>query len=223
MIKLFSYCIPIDNGSAPNPFHGVCTLAICKPKIRSTAKIGDWIVGTGSKEFNLEGKVVYAMKVTQRMTFQDYDSYCRTELQGKIPNWRTSNFVDKIGDCIYDYSTGKSLIIRKGVHNEKNMITDLNGKYVLLSNQFYYFGDRAKYHELPESLLPIVHQYPSHKSDCNEPYVKNFIKWICKFKKNNLYGEPFYKDKFVTDEEAMKNCSLCSSVRKHDAEKDYAN
>jgi len=65
-LTLYSYCIPHDNGAAPNPFWDVCTLAICKPKIRSVAKIGDWVVGTGSKEFGFENQVVYAMKVVSR-------------------------------------------------------------------------------------------------------------------------------------------------------------
>lgn len=34
-----------DYGFAPNPFFGVCTLATCKPRIRSVAQIGDWVVG----------------------------------------------------------------------------------------------------------------------------------------------------------------------------------
>ncbi len=48
MARLFSYTIPID-GAAPNPFHGMCSLAICKPAIRRTASSGDWIVGLGPR------------------------------------------------------------------------------------------------------------------------------------------------------------------------------
>ena len=47
---LYSYTIPYDDGAAPNPYWGVLTLAICKPVIRRTAEIGDWVVGTGSKQ-----------------------------------------------------------------------------------------------------------------------------------------------------------------------------
>ncbi|MGC9261259.1 MAG: hypothetical protein ACP5I8_14435 [Phycisphaerae bacterium] len=45
MAKLFTYTIKIDDGAAPNPFHGLCTLVICKPAIRRCAKAGDWVVG----------------------------------------------------------------------------------------------------------------------------------------------------------------------------------
>ena len=46
---LFTYCIPIDDGAAPNPYWGICTLVICKPVIRRVANVGDWVVGIGSK------------------------------------------------------------------------------------------------------------------------------------------------------------------------------
>ena len=48
-MKLFSYIITHDIGFAPNPFFGYCTLANCKPVIRRTSKIGDWIVGISAK------------------------------------------------------------------------------------------------------------------------------------------------------------------------------
>jgi hypothetical protein len=47
--RLYSYCLPIDDGAAPTPYSGVCTPAIGKPRIRATAQVGDWIAGTGAK------------------------------------------------------------------------------------------------------------------------------------------------------------------------------
>ena len=41
MPRLFTYVLAHDNGAAPNPFGGVCTLVICKPQIRRSAKEGD--------------------------------------------------------------------------------------------------------------------------------------------------------------------------------------
>jgi hypothetical protein len=37
MPRLFSYTVRVDDGAAPNPFRGLCTLAICKPAIRRGA------------------------------------------------------------------------------------------------------------------------------------------------------------------------------------------
>ena len=37
--------------------------------IRKGAAIGDWVVGTGSKGYGLEGRLVYAVKVSETLTF----------------------------------------------------------------------------------------------------------------------------------------------------------
>jgi len=72
-MKLYSYIVARDFGFAPNPFYGCCTLATCKPRIRKSASIGDWVVGTGAKtKYNLAEHIIYAMKVDEVM---DFDSY----------------------------------------------------------------------------------------------------------------------------------------------------
>jgi len=88
MSKLYSYCIINDHGAAPNPFWGVCTLAICKLVIRRTAQIGDWIAATGSARHGIENQLVYAMKVSSILTLKEYDSYCKTSLHKKIPVYK---------------------------------------------------------------------------------------------------------------------------------------
>ena len=49
MTRLYSYVVVSDHGFAPNPFHGYCTLANCKPRIRGSAQPGDWILGSASR------------------------------------------------------------------------------------------------------------------------------------------------------------------------------
>ena len=39
-MKLSAYIVSTDAGLAPNPFWGVCTLAVCKPRIRRFAEVG---------------------------------------------------------------------------------------------------------------------------------------------------------------------------------------
>src|SRR5205809_724176 len=77
-MALFSYRVRFDHGSAPNPFWGVCTLVICKPRIRRLASIDDWVVGTGSATSpagDLSGSVVYAMQVTRALSMRAYDAW----------------------------------------------------------------------------------------------------------------------------------------------------
>lgn len=83
MPRLFTYTIPIDDGAAPNPFGGMCTLAICKPGIRRVAKKGDWIAGLGSKyapSGDLSARLVYAMRVEEVLSLREYDRRAAEEM-----------------------------------------------------------------------------------------------------------------------------------------------
>ncbi|MDO6470237.1 hypothetical protein [Maribacter sp. 1_MG-2023] len=206
-MRLFSYCLPVDDGAAPNPYWGTCTLAICKPKIRSVAKIGDWIAGVGS--VNVRGKsyrnkLVYAMKVTNKMTMKEYDDYCLKYLPKKVPDINNNDYRLNVGDSIYDYSQSEPKL-RDSVHNCLNRERDLNGKNVLLSNHFYYFGDNAI--DLPKRLWPIIKQGQAHKSDANELYKLDFVDWLEKtpYDPNQLHGKP----QIVLDfkHRHLQNCS----------------
>src|SRR5437773_8388464 len=209
-MTLFSYCLRYDDGAAPNPYHGICTLTICKPAIRRVAKPGDWIVGLGGSHSpigDVSGHVVYAMRVTKRLTLREYDTLCRHDVPGKIPKWTSRDFVERVGDCIYDFSRGSTPSLRHSVHGEKNRRVDLGGKNALLSERFYYFGDNAV--PLPQHLRPIVHQTQGHKSRANAEYATEFIDWIegLGFKPNNLYGEPQLKHEITADADGGAQCS----------------
>lgn len=157
MFRLFTYTIPIDDGAAPNPFNGMCSLAICKPSIRRVAKPGDWVAGLGSKNApsgDLSGHLVYAMRVEEVLSLQDYDRNAESRWPYRIPNLQSAALQDRLGDCIYDFSSGVP-IQRSSVHGASNIFTDLSGENVLLSKDFYYFGNRAR--KLPDKLLAICH------------------------------------------------------------------
>jgi hypothetical protein len=134
-MKLFSYCIPTDDGAAPNPYWGVCTLTICKPVIRRTAQIGDWVVGVGSRNGggkDYSGRMVYVMKVTDIKSIEEYNEFCSTKLSEKIPDLDHADYRRKVGDCLYDY-TDSYAEQRPGVHTKKNRSRDLRGLNSLLS------------------------------------------------------------------------------------------
>ncbi|MBK7869163.1 MAG: hypothetical protein IPJ74_00065 [Saprospiraceae bacterium] len=81
-----SYVLRFDNGAAPNPFWGTCTLTICKPAIRRSAKSWRLVIGTGSKNsklkdgriYDLSDSLVYAMKITNKLSLRDYDTFATT-------------------------------------------------------------------------------------------------------------------------------------------------
>ena len=219
-MNLYSYCLKHDMGSAPNPYWGICTLVICKPAIRRTAIIGDWVLGFGSKNSpigDISSKLVYAMKVTDVMTLQDYDQFCRTKHKRKIPDLQSNDYRRWVGDCQYDYSKGLEPKIRPGVHNELNRKRDLSGKNALLSDHFYYFGNKPI--TLPDNLKPIMHSTQGHKSTLNKPYIEIFVRWIegSEYRRNRLYGEPQLKSKFELD---PKGCETCAHRDLEDDEDD---
>ncbi len=177
--RLYTYTIPIDDGAAPNPFRSMMSLAICKPGIRRTAREGDWVAGLGSKSAqsgDLSGHLVYAMRVEEILSLRGYDLNAPKRWPHRIPDIRSGDLSERLGDCIYDYSGGSIPVQRDGVHGPRNIHTDLSGQNVLISRDFYYFGNRAI--PLPKHLHPIVHQTQGHKRDLNDPYVDSFTSWI---------------------------------------------
>jgi hypothetical protein len=97
-VRLYSYVVARDYGFAPNPFYGFCTLATCKPNIRKTAQVGDWVIGTGSKSKARDGQLVYAMRVSETMTFDEY--WADPRFASKRPSL-VGSLKQAFGDNIY--------------------------------------------------------------------------------------------------------------------------
>jgi hypothetical protein len=218
MPRLFTYTIPIDDGAAPNPFDGMCSLAICKPSIRRVAEVGDWVAGLGSMHAaggNRYGQLVYAMKVEKILSMEEYDRFALECWPYRIPNTDSPNVKERLGDCIYDFSGGIPRQ-RKGVHDEGNRETDLGGCNVLLSWDFYYFGNEAV--PLPPNLMDICHQTQGHKSDSNAPFFQPFVDWIRRqgWMPTHLYGQPDFQIDWRDGDSRYKSCR----VRREDAHND---
>ena len=213
-MRLFSYCIPVDDGAAPNPFGGICTLAICKPVIRRVADVGCWVVGTGSSNVNgidYSGKIIYAMRVSEKVTMEKYDQLCLTKYPFKIPKWSSNIRSEKLGDSVYDFQkkiNGKPSV-RPSVHTKENRDHDLGGENVLISDFFYYFGKEAI--EIPDEYRIIARQGQGHQSNKNEEVKEKFIQWLTtsNFKSNDLVGYPQLFDEHLPEN---GKCS-CGSYR----------
>jgi hypothetical protein len=216
-MKLYSYILRFDDGAAPNPFGGVCTLNICKPTIRRKAQVGDWVIGTGSKNtrlkdgktYNFSDSLVYAMKISQVMKMEDYEQYCKQKLRIKLPDWYGSNFERKVGDCIYIFSNKDikpNVTVREAIHDESSIEHDLGGVNCLLSNHFFYFGEEAR--PLPPELEELIHTTQGHKNIEDKNLIAQFEKWISKFEKNKIYAQPQLKFEFdKADAEYKAQCA----------------
>ena len=70
--RLLSYVVAADVGLAPNVMGGVCTLAVCKPVVRSAAQPGqDWIIGMSTSKDGCN-KVIYVMQVDEKISYADF-------------------------------------------------------------------------------------------------------------------------------------------------------
>jgi hypothetical protein len=149
--RVFSYVVVHDTGFSPNPFHGLLTLACCKPLIRKTAQIGDIIVGMSSRS----ERVVYAMQVAEVISFDEY--WADPRFQTRRPVMTGDPIVYRAGDNIYEpvadgYRQLPSFHSNSdGSENAGLKRTDLSANRVLVGDRFTYWGRSGP--ALPEQLL----------------------------------------------------------------------
>ncbi len=155
-MKLYSYIVARDFGFAPNPFHGFCTLATCKPKIRAGAAAGDWVVGTGAKtKYELRGHLIYAMKVAEVL---DFDAYwndprflCkRPVLNGSLKLMYGDNIYHRNGRRWVQVDSHHSL--DDGRPNTRNIAHDTSVDRLLIAQRFVYWGREAP--QIPKRFRP---------------------------------------------------------------------
>lgn len=194
---LYIYVVRWDFGFAPNPFHGICSLATCKPDIRRSAQVGDWIIGVGGTRLKATGRCVYLMKVTETSTFDEY--WADSRFKRKKP-LRNGSSVMMVGDNIYHREGEAGAWIQEDSHhsnpdgspNMRNLTTDTGSVKVLISTHFYYFGSCAPLVELESIGYKNARSY--RKLPLSDDPVKCFIAKIeAKYwnERNLIMADPF--------------------------------
>jgi hypothetical protein len=134
-MDLYCYVIATDAGSAPNYDPPFTTLAICKPKIRTSAQLGDAVLAfTGADESREPHAVRWAGVVREKLSFADY--------------WNDLRFVGKKPvkcerpDNIYQPQPGGPgfLQIPNRVHQLDAMTKDVGGQFVLIFDPVWRFS-----------------------------------------------------------------------------------
>jgi len=186
-----------DYGFAPNPFHGVLTLATCKgTQIRNNShlQIGDWIIGLGSVSMGNLGRIIFAMQVDEKITFDQYWEDDRFAVKKPIIN---GTLVQMYGDNCYHTVDGKVVqeycAHRKSarVVNAEHRRRDSDGKYVLLAHRFYYFGDQCP--EIPEKFSYILNNSRGTKFwdlAGDDTKINAFIQWLDDTFGQGIHGDP---------------------------------
>lgn len=200
MARIYSYVVRYDSGFAPNPFYGYCTLATCKPEIRRRAEVGDWVIGSASNDRSVRrgGHLVYAMRVTETMTFDDYATDPRFEV--KKP-FRMGSRKQSCGDNIYfrstpngDWSQRDSFHSRvDGQVNPQHVARDTGVNRVLISSDFIYFGGTgpAFPSELQDRDGRLLCKRGIGRSCFDDPeLVEGLERWVRGFGVSGYQGPP---------------------------------
>lgn len=155
-MRLFSYKLTVDSGFAPNPFHGYCTLATCKPQIRLLKRVGDWLAGFTSTGLNGDSvgheRLVYLMRVDEKMGLEDY--FRDPRFAAKKPVMQSDRCVDLVGDNIYDRVNRRWVQLPNRSHDAGDLARDTGGRCVLVSITFAYFGSGPLV--VPDGVRPDV-------------------------------------------------------------------
>ncbi|MCY3806888.1 MAG: hypothetical protein OXG91_10410 [bacterium] len=192
-MRLFVYVVVHDSGFAPNPFFGYCTLATCKPRIRRSAAVGDWIAGIGSAQRGREGRLMYAMRVGEVLCFDEY--WHDERFVQKRPS-RSGRREQRCGDNVYHRDPRTREWIQEpcfhscddGTPDRFHVRCDTGSPRALVATEFAYFGTAAI--DIPQRFRSWTgSDYFCSVRDyrCNFPedLLTEFIAWL-----RDLTAEP---------------------------------
>ena len=194
MVRLYSYIVRYDTGFAPNPFYGHCTIATCKPRIRSTAQVSDWIIGTGPAVNGRAGYLVYAMRVTETMSFNEY--WHDQRFRKKRPQINRGKKRLR-GDNIYHFDKRTNLWKQEssfhscddGTEDRDTLCKDTKVDRILASDDFIYWGGDGP--PIPYFAgVNVCCTTQGHKCRFPDAVVQEFINWIQGFDERGLLGKP---------------------------------
>ena len=146
-------------------------------------------MGLESNDDSTVYKIIYAMKVAQKLSFADY--YNR--YPKKRPDHKRLESIYKCGDNIYKLigkSNFKQLVT--SFHNDPDkQQKDLRGKFVLIADEFYYFGSKPI--KIPTEFENLICGR-GHKCKFEVDFQKNFVNFIAARKigvnaRPNLWNE----------------------------------
>lgn len=186
-VKVFSHIVRWDTGFAPNPFHGFCTLACCKPEIRRRAAVGDLIIGMTSRS----ERIVYAMQVSAVIGFADYWTGVRYAVKRPVMN--SPHLSDRCGDNIYEPTAigeFRQLHSRHsnadGSEKVQHKERDLGGVHVLVADRFVYFGGEGPSVPAELGFLEIAR---GHRCRFTPEQIAKVTRWFGR-QPPGLHGEP---------------------------------
>jgi hypothetical protein len=169
-VKVFTYVIATDRGSAPNYEAPCTTLAICKPRIRRVAKPGDLVLAfTGRTVGPNPHAVCWAGLVSEKILFADYWTDAR--FAGKKPARSDTP------DNIYQPDGLHFRQVPNSSHTVDGTGTDLSGQFVLTFQDAWHFGATGP--TLPADLgLRMIGGRRNHRVHVVTSDWKRLLVWL---------------------------------------------
>lgn len=178
--------------------------------IRRTASCGDWIVGLTPKR--VDNNMVYAMKITEKMSMADY--WRDRRFRKKRPRSDRKEIIYRCGDNIYKPLTNGKYLQKPSGHSNKNGSEnlenkehDLSGKNVLISQQYCYFGADVK--KLPKEFKAIIPGRGHKRLGCIKPTARigraDMAQRLVKFLEKLPQGVLCQPKRWPTDEESWNS------------------
>jgi hypothetical protein len=188
-MKLLKYVMTNDRGLAPNPFFGICSLALCTPNhMNAKLEVGDWIVGHSSRQ---QGRrLIYAMQVTRVLDMPTYFA----EFPKKHPN-PFGTREEQVGDNIYNHEGGRWTRLPSACHNTPKQFRQDQGRPVFLAesgDQFWYFGGSndmmttAFSDEFPQ----LIKDRQGYSYVRDKEVIRKFADWLRSCGRCGLIGQP---------------------------------
>jgi hypothetical protein len=193
-MRLHSYVVDHDMGFAPNPFHGVCTLACCKPRVRKYAKLGEYVIGVGTKKRKLGSRLIYLMKISDITDFDRYWKDPRFRKKRAVPN---GSWMQRYGDNIYHRDLKTQFWVQENsFHSKKDGITDPDNlrvdtgttDRVLVGDWFVYWGEKAP--EIPKRFDQFVHKGIGNHYVDDHQAIEKFVDWALSKGEPGVLGDP---------------------------------
>jgi hypothetical protein len=160
--NIYVYKCVVDDGTAPCVDRSLLSMTVCKPKVRTSAKVGHIVIAFGTNAQPVPNRLVYAAKITEIIIGGRYFDEAKYQTRK---------------DCIYKRTPQVALKLVPGAsaHNTGIHAKDIGNPpaypnaIALISTDFRYFGGAGteEWKEHAPHLTKMVEQLgqgPSRQS-----------------------------------------------------------
>jgi hypothetical protein len=172
MRRIWRYALVTDNGMAPCLEKGILSLCLCKPTIRKSGRIGEWVVGFVPKRIN-DGRVhvAWAGRIAEIFPMGDYEK--------QFPGRQ---------DAIYKLTERGWVFLRDDYH-ERSRSRDIDGKNALIFDPFWYWGDAGI--AAPDEISNLAYYYVGQTTKNSSPErIEHLEAWLRSVAEPGVHGKP---------------------------------